>query len=671
MALQKLQFKPGIDRESTSYAKEGGWYDSDKVRFRSGNPEKIGGWDKYSPTAVEGAPRALHVWRTLDGTIYIAVGTNSKVYVETGGVFTDITPVRSTVNNVGASVGPFTTDGSTGVITVTHIGHGAINGDYVTISGSGAVGGIPAGEINAEHELTYVSASSYTIAVSTSSGSVASGGGASVTMNYQLSVGLVEQTYGYGFGASTYSTGTYGTARGAAVVGLPPRLWSIDNWGEDLIVNPNDGGIYVWDATNPLNRAVVVSGAPTKVSLINVTKDRHLVALGCNAPGSSSSAQDKLMIRWSHQEDYTAWTPVVTNTAGDQLLTGGTEILSTASVEGQSLVWTDTNVHSMQYIGPPYTFGFQQVGIGNGIIARNAWAVYDSVVYWMGLSAFYSYSGGVSTVPSTIQSFVFDGLSANNNRKIFAGLNSEFREITWFYPTNSMEDTFVSIATTTADTTITVATTAGYPQAGTVLIGDEYITYAGKTDCQLTGCTRGTGSTTAAEHAISVVVVLTSHPEPTEPCRYASFNIQEGSWYIGRMERCAWIDRGALKFPTSVDFRGYLFNHDKGSNAEGNPLCAFIESSDFDLGEGDSLFFVRRVIPDFVLEGSVTIKLKTRLYAQSTQVSEVVGTVTSGTEKIDARVRGRHAAIRVENLAAGDSWKYGATRVDIRPDGRR
>jgi hypothetical protein len=670
MPLQKLQFKPGIDRESTSYAKEGGWYDSDKVRFRSGNPEKIGGWDKYKPNAVTGVPRALHVWRDLAGTIYTAIGTHSKIYVETGGVFTDITPIRST-GSLGTN--PFTT-GAVGskVITVTHTAHGATNGDYVTFAAATATDGIPASELNAEHELTYVNSNTYTIVVATgaSSGSTAGGGG-SVTFSYQISVGPVDQTYGYGYGAATYSGGTYGTARASSSIGLPPRLWSIDNWGEDLIVNPNDGSIYVWDASSPAVRAVIITNAPTKVSLINVTKDRHLVALGCNTPGTSSSAQDKLMVRWSHQEDYTDWAPVITNTAGTQLLTGGTEIFSTASIEGQNVIWTDNNVHSMQYIGPPYTFGFQQIGVGNGIISRNAWATYDNAIYWMGPNAFYMYSGGVSTVPSTIQRYVFEGLSANNNRKIFAALNGEFREITWFYPTNTMEDTFVSLASTTTDTTITVSTTAGYPQAGTVLVGSEYITYTGKTDTQLTGCTRGTASTTAAAHTISTNVELTSHPEPTEPCRYASFNVQEQSWYIGRLERCTWIDKGALKFPTSADFRGYLFNHDKGTNAESTPLCAFIESSDFDLGEGDEMFFIRRVIPDFTMDGSVDMKFKTRRYSQSSQVSEVVGTVTPTTEKIDARVRGRHASLRIENLAAGDTWIYGATRVDLKSDGRR
>ena len=595
MPFQKLKFKPGIDRESTSYAKEGGWYDSDKVRFRSGNPEKVGGWDKYSPTAVQGVPRELHVWRDLAGTIYTAIGTHSKVYVETGGVFTDITPIRST-GSLGTN--PFTT-GSSGsaVITVTHTSHGATNGDYVTFAGATTTDGVPAAELNAEHELTYVNANSYTITVTTvaSSGSTAGGGG-SVTFSYQLSVGPVDQTYGYGYGATTYSSSTYGTARASSSIELPPRLWSIDNWGEDLIVNPTNGSIYVWDASAPSVRAVIITNAPTKVSLVNVTKDRHLVALGCNTPGTSSSAQDKLMVRWSHQEDYTDWAPVITNTAGNQLLTGGTEIFSTASIEGQNVIWTDNNVHSMQYIGPPYTFGFQQIGVGNGIIARNAWATYDNAVYWMGPNAFHMYSGGVSTVPSTIQRYVFEGMSANNNRKIFAALNGEFREITWFYPTNTMEDTFVSLVTTTTDTTITVSTTAGYPQAGTVLVGSEYITYTGKTDTQLTGCTRGTASTTAVAHTVGTNVELTSHPEPTEPCRYASFNVQEQSWYIGRLERCAWVDKGLLKFPTSVDFRGYLFNHDKGADAESTPLCAFIESSDFDLGEGDEMFFIRKVI---------------------------------------------------------------------------
>lgn len=672
MALQVLRFTPGVDKESTTYAREGSWNDADKVRFRAGMPEKIGGWEKYLSDAVTGTPRASRIWRALDGTIYLAIATSSKIYVETGAVFYDVTPIRSTVTSLGASTGPFTTDGSTGLVTITHTSHGALSGDYVTFSGATATGGITAAALNAEHQVTKVDANSYTITVTVVSSSATTGGGGSVTANYQINTAPVDQTNQYGFGSSTWGSEGWDTRRTASNVDIYPRTWVLDNWGEDLIINPNSGSLYLWDATNPSTRAVVISNAPTKVNYSIVTKDRHLIAFGANSPASAGSALDTMMVRWCHQETNTEWAPTVTNTAGGQLLNSGTEILAAADIDQQVLIWTDDSVYSMQYIGPPYTFSFNVVGTNTGVVSPRAWVSYSGVVYWMGESAFYYYSGSVITIPCSVQQFVFDALTESNKRKVFAGLNREFGEIMWFYPTATIEDSALNGALTSTATTISVDTTAGYPTSGEILVELERVSYTSKNDTQFLGCSRGATGTVAVAHSDGVSFSCLSNTEPTEPCRYVIYNILSKSWSIGRMERCTWDDKGALIYPLAADVNGYIYEHEKGTDADELPLPAYVESSDFDLGEGDRILFVSRVIPDFTINsGSVDITLKTRNFAQSSQVSEVVGTVTATTENINTRVRGRQASLRIENSDLSDSWEYGATRIDMRPDGRR
>ena len=779
MALQVLRFTPGINKESTTYAREGSWNDADKVRFRAGMPEKIGGWEKYVPTAVTGTPRASRIWRALDGTIYLAVATSSKLYVEAGAVLYDVTPFRTISTTLGTN--PLTTGASgSKVITVSHTAHGALTGDYIVLGTAVAVDGVPASELNINHELTVVNANSYTITVATtgaSSGSTAGGGtlvtartsrvslgtdpfivpatgmirvahtahgaltgdyvtfsgaatvglapasalnvehqitkidadsynitvqaadltatgsvtystglygagifsstvggGASVTANYQINTSPEDQTSQYGFGASTWGASTWDTRRTASSVAIYPRTWALDNWGEDLVINPNSGSLYLWDATNPSIRALIIPNAPTTVNYSVVTKDRHLIAFGTNSHDVTLSPNplDTMMVRWCHQENNTAWTPTVTNTAGGQLLNNGTEILAAADIDQQVLIWTDGSVYSMQYIGPPYTFSFNVVGTNAGVISPRAWIAYSGVIYWMGESSFYSYSGTVATIPCSVQQFVFDALTESNKRKVFAGLNREFGEIMWFYPTATIEDSALNGALTSTATTISVDTTAGYPTSGEILLELERVSYTSKNDTQFLGCSRGDTGTVATAHSDGVSFSCLSSTEPTEPCRYVIYNILSNDWSIGRMERCTWDDKGALVYPLAADVNGYIYEHEKGTDADDLPLPAYVESSDFDLGEGDSILFVSRVIPDFTINsGSVDITLKTRKFAQSSQVSEVVGNVTATTENINTRVRGRQASLRIENSNLNDSWEYGATRIDMRPDGRR
>ena len=676
MALLKLDFKPGVNKEDTPYTTEGGWVESDKIRFRSGRPEKIGGWEKYIPTQLTGVARALHVSRALDGTIYVAIGTNEKLYVETGGSLTDITPIRETQ----ALTNPFDTSAGSAVITVNDTAHGADDGAYVTISGSTDVDGIPAAEINAEHKITYIDANSYTITVTTTgSAGVTGGGGASVSVAYQINTGAVNGIYQYGWGAGAWNqprAGSFGWNRAAATAGvsLEPRIWHFQNWGEDIVAGYIGGPLYLWDATNPSTRATQITQAPHKVSHFVVTKDRHLVCMGCNQAGTANASTDldTMQIRWSGQEDYTDWTPTVVNTAGDQLLTGGTEIKAVADVESQTLIWTDDTVHAMQYLGPPYTFGFSQAGTAAGIASSNAWAAYNNVVYWMGDNAFYVYQGGTAVQACTVQKYVFSNLNVQQKAKVFAYIDRENHEISWFYPTTSVGARELNGAVTASDTTISVSSTGGYALSGSIQIGSEIIDYTGKTDASFTGCTRGARGTTAAAHADEAEVTNPdSNNWSDEPYHYVSFGLIDQLWWVGKLERTAWVDRGALQYPLATGPNRYLFEHEKGYDADGEPMVASIESADFDIGEGDQLMFIHRVIPDFTVTGSVDLRMRTRYYPLSDQVKEVIGTVTNSSTKIDTRIRGRQLALVIKSDELGDNWKYGSTRIDQRPDGRR
>lgn len=670
MAFLKLDFLPGVNKENTPYANEGGWVHSDKIRFRSGKPEKIGGWAKYHPDQVVGITRALHVFRVIDGTIYLAIATSEKIYVETGGLLTDITPIRETQ----ALSNAFATTSGSATITVTDVSHGCDDGDWVTISGAATLGGIPVGEINAEHKITYIDTDTYTFTVSTSATStVASGGGTSISAAYQINIGPSSGIYQYGFGAGTWGAGTWGTPRSSSNIVLDPRTWSLANWGEDLVFNHIGGAVYIWDATNPYDRATQITQAPHKVNHIIITQDRHMACFGCNQPGTAnaSSDLDDMQVRWCTQEDYTDWTPTAENTAGDQLLTGGTKIMGAANIEGQIIIWTDDDVHSMQYIGPPYTFGFQQVGTSSGLVSPKAWAAYNNTVYWMGDNGFYVYSGGTAAHPCTVQRYVFEEFSEQQKAKTFTAVNRENHEITWFYPANSQENTALNGALNATDTEIQVNSTAGFTLSGGIQIGTEIIDYTGKTDSKFTGCTRGARGTTPAAHDNRAEITNPDTQWSSEPYHYVTYSVIDKIWWIGLLERTAWVDKGALKYPIATGPDRYLFEHETGYDADGDPLVASIESGDFDLGEGDHLMLINRVLPDFTVDGSVDLRFRSRYYPLTDQVVETVGTVTNSTTKIDTRIRGRQMALVVESNGLGDWWKYGATRIDQRPDGRR
>jgi len=429
MPLQKLNLKPGVNRENTRYTTEGGWYESDKIRFRQGTPEKIGGWERISENTFLGVCRSLHQWSTLEGLIYTGVGTNLKFYVESGGAYYDITPIEET----NTLTDPFDTTNASSIVTVTDPGLGnLLSGDFVTFSGATAVGGLT---INGEYQIISVDplATTYTIDAGSLATSTATGGG-TVTAAYQINTGAAIAVPLVGWGASTWGSGTWGVG---ATSTKALRLWSQSNFGEDLIFGPRGGAIYYWDAsaglaTRAVDLADVVgaSGVPTSQNYLLVSDvSRFVFAMGCEDGG----VFDAMLIRWSDQEDATNWTPAATNQAGSLRLSRGSEIVTATQSRQEILVWTDTSLYSLQYVGAPIVWKAQLMGENTSIASENAVAYADGVAYWMGVDKFYKYDGRTQTLRCDLRQFIFNNLNAEQYDQIFAGTNEAFNEIWWFY----------------------------------------------------------------------------------------------------------------------------------------------------------------------------------------------------------------------------------------------
>jgi hypothetical protein len=448
MALTKLQFRPGINRDISSYSNENGWLDGNKVRFRFGFPEKIGGWEKYSGSSFLGTARGLHNWVALDGNIFLGIGTSLKYYIEQGLGFNDITPIRETTS---AGDVTFSATNGSSTITVTDTGHGAVQNDFVTFSGAVSLGGnVTAAVINQEYQIASVPTSNtFTIVAKDTSGSTVTAsasdsgnGGGSTVGAYQINVGLDNMVGGTGWSAGTWGRGTWNSSASVTVEGQL-RLWSHDNFGEDLLINPRDGGVYLWDKTNGTEtRAVEVStvtgasDAPTVAKQILVSdSDRHVIAFGTNTIGTS--VQDNLLIRFSDQESAVNWTPTTTNTAGSLKIGSGSRFVTALQTKREILVWTDTSLHSMTFIGPPFTFGIQQLASNITIIGPNAAVAVEDTVFWMGRDNFYVYNGATSQLPCNVKEKVFFDFNTDEEDKVFAGVNSNFNEIWWFYPSAS------------------------------------------------------------------------------------------------------------------------------------------------------------------------------------------------------------------------------------------
>ena len=785
MPLATVKFAPGFDKQSTAYGAEGKWIDGENIRFRYGQPEKIGGWVKLVSNKLYGSVRAQFAWTSLDGTRFLALGTDKKLYLYTEGAVHDITPVRATESNL---TNPFVTTSGSAIVTVTDAGHGASAGDFVTFSNADAVGGL---DMNAEFEITeIVSSSVYKVTHSSNASSGATGGGSStVDVEYQLSVGQEVNTYGYGWGVdawngiadtgritdqlnealdatetgvdvddgSKFANGDYilvdqeimkvtgvssntltvtrglTTNEGTTAVSagshdaathadnttvtiifdasdtsinatswneaasssetvLDSRYWVFENFGEDLLALQSNGKLFKWDKSSGVTtRAVVVhANAPTASRhLILSTPDRHAILLGTETTIGTSSTQDDLFLRFSSQEDTSTWSPAATNTAGSFRIQDGSKIITALRSRGSILIWTDTSLHSLQFIGPPFIFGLSQVASNCGAVSPYAAVDVNGTTFWMSQQSFYMFDGAVRKIPCPVQDYVFDDFSITQQPLVYAGLNSDFNEITWFYA--SADSDFI----------------------------DRNVTY----------------------------------------------NYVEGTWYTNSLDRTTWLDYGVYQVPYATQYSptvvgdtptvlgatdgsSIIYQHEEGVDNDTQAMECFLQSGDFDIQDGQDILSVSRFIPDFKdQEGSAEVLLSFKDFSQTTSTTALKnaisstsstsditlkksinfpseGTILIGTElitytsnntttgvlsgigraasgstatthasnkkvtnytnvrinrstvtptttKIDTRGRARQANIVISSTAVGDKWRYGTLRLDVKPDGGR
>jgi hypothetical protein len=762
MPLQKLQLRPGVNREGTDYANEGGFFISEKVRFRGGYAQKIGGWQNITSNGntFDGVCRYMWNYVSLLSQNILALATNQKIYVELGGVYHDITPLRTTVT-LGAD--PIATTNGSKLVTITASTHGATVGTYISISGATAVGGIT---LSGEYEIVGVpSDSAYTVIASTAATSTATGGGAAVVVAYDINSGPAVSTSAIGWGSGPWGFGGWGSN---TPIGLPMRLWSIINYGDDLLFAERDGGIYYWtDDTAAWSRAVTLkakidsvpkvattatfasgattivvadatgintgsviagSGIPTgayvttawtgttSLTLSAATIASATVSVtasysGLQAPDrtlviNSSPVRDfficfgskpynpvdfvtefdPLLIRWSDQENPYEWVPELTNQSGEQRITNGSMIMAAVSTRQEIAVLTDTAIYSMQYVGPPFVWSINLLDQDISVASQNSVIAVNNSVYWMGTDKFFVYNGRVDTLPCTLRQHVFSTLNRSQISQVMCGINEAYSEIWWFYPGTdsqvnslyvafnyqdgtwhygslnrtafvqqtlrnypmlsiSVQESYLSADITDSDTTITLLNASSFPNTGTIVIGSEEITYTGVSGNSLTGCVRGSNNTIAASHTA-----------------YSSVT---------------------MKAPNQVAF--HEIGWDDVSTGVAQPITAFIQTSDFDIGDGDQFSFVSRIIPDVKFLGSstqtpaVTLSLYPHNYpgalygtpdVDAVQATSVLP-VQQYTEQVYTRIRGRQLALRVTSSDLGVAWQMGAMRLDIRPDGRR
>ena len=614
MQLIDLKFKPGVDKQDSAYSAGDSrkYIDSDFVRFHYGKPERWGGW-KFLPNpnkTVVGVVRDTHSWIGLDGTRYLALGTDRKLYIYSEGIISDITPLRDTESLSN----PFTTNGST-TVTVTDASHGAIVGDFVTFDSFSSIDGL---DMNQEFEvITVPSANTYTVThTSTASGST-SGGGGSGNAKYQINVGPSTSTYGYGWGTLTWGESTWDTARSSSNVVVAGRNWSLDNFGEDLIATVLDGGTFIWDTSGGLStRATALSNAPTasRFSLVS-TDTRHLLIFGTETTIGNTSTQDDLLFRFSDREDATDYTPVSTNEAGSLRISDGSRIVGAVKSAGQILVWTDTSLHGVQFVGTPFTFGLRQLGANAGLIAQHAAIEVNGVAYWMSDDAFYLYDGVVKKMPCSVQDFVFDNISYTNKNDIAVGLNTAYNEIIWYYPSANA----------------------------------------------------------------------------TQIDRAVAYNYLEGTWYTVSLGRTTWLGAYVYESPIATEYNAsltanistilgltagasFVYEHEQGNNqADGTAISAFLETGSVEIADGDQLMSVSKLVPDFTnLANTMTATLTLEQYPQSSSNVTTSGSITSTTEKINVRGRGRAVKIKYETSTVNDTpWRLGSQKLQLRPDGRR
>jgi hypothetical protein len=685
MPLKKILFKPGTNQENTRYTNENGWYISEKVRFRQGTPEKIGGWQRISPYTFQGVCRFLWNWVTLSFDNLLAVGTNLKFYIERGGVYNDITPIRETATLTN----PFTTASGLATVTVTDASHGGATGDFVTFSGASAVGGLT---LNGNYQIANVTTNTYTITAASNASSTATGGG-TVTAKYEIDAGPAIQGAVIGWGSGGWGMGGWGTG----VAGTERlRLWDAQNWGEDLVFGYRGGAIYYWDATNGVTTRGValnsiggnvtftsasptvvtfasvllsegtavkfattgtmpsgvtasttyylrnVDGATANISasptgaLVNTAStgsdvyvselvdvpskqngmivsdtSRFLLLFGTTAYGSA--VLDPMLIRWGDQESVTDWIPAATNQAGSLRLSHGSQIISELQTRQEVLVWTDSALYSLQYLGPPFVWGSQLLGDNISIVSPNATAVASGVVYWMGIDKFYTYNGRVQTLRCDLRRYIFSDINVSQLDQIFAGTNEGFNEVWWFY--------------CSANSTVI----------------DKYVVY----------------------------------------------NYAEDIWYYGTMGRTAWLDSGLRNYPEAATYEYNIVDHEYGvddnSTGTATAIEAYIESAEFDIEDGQNFGFVWRMVPDLTFQGSTnqSPQVTMTLYGMNgsgsgfnTEAAKAVArtstvTIEQFTNIIYTRIRGRQMIMRVGSDGLGTTWQLGAPRIDVKQDGQR
>jgi hypothetical protein len=620
MPLTKLQIAPGIDKQNTEYGAEGKWVDCDNVRFRYGLPEKIGGWTKVTSDALVGATRAILTYSALNGVKYAIYGTNKKLYAYSENSYGDITPTRATGTGNITQFG--TTDGSS-TVTVTDSSHGALIGDFVTIASvSGAVGGISAANLQGEFEiLTVPTSNTYTIQAGAAASSTATGATANAT--YQINTGAAVSLFGYGWGAGTWSTSTWNTTRsgltGADGVLLQSAKWALDNWGEDVLALQFDGGLFYWDTSSGLSSNLAsttnVSGAPTKSRFMLVSgDDRHVICFGTETTIGTTSTQDNMFLRWSSQETTNTWTPTATNTAGSFRLTDGNQINTAVRSRGAVMIWTDTALYQMQFIGAPLTFGFKQIGSNCGAVGINAAVDVSGTSFWMSDDSFFLYDGAVKKIPCSVQDHVFDNINPNAKQDVFCAANSDFNEVMWFYPSANSTQIDKMVAYNYAENLWYVGTLARSSWADSGVYDNPYA---------------------------------------------AEFEAEDTTASISTIN--------GLKAG-----RTFVYLHETGVNDDGAAMSNHIESGDIDIADGDNFMSISRFIPDFKNQtGTVDVVLKTRPYPSGTQTSHGSFDVTTSTTKVDTRIRGRQVAVRISSDAIDDKWRYGTMRLDIKPDGMR
>ncbi len=617
MALSKIKFAPGVNKEGTEYSADAGWFDADKIRFRQGRPEKIGGWQKFSETSFLGVCRSIHDWSSLESIRYIGLGTHLKFYVVSGDLFNDVTPIRLTTSAGDATFAA--TDGSS-TITITETAHGAVVNDFVTFSDAATLGGnITATVLNQEYQIASVpTTNTFTIVAKDTSGATVTAnasdtgnGGSSTVAAYQINTGTNTFATGTGWGTAGWGVTAFGSVSSISSAGQL-RLFSQDNFGEDLVFNPRGGGIYYWDESSGTGARGVnisslagASNVPTIALQVMVSDiDQHVIAFGSNPIGSSQI--DPLFIRFSDQENAADWTPTATNTAGGVRINSGSQIIGAVQGRQEILVFTDVSLHSMRFVGAPFTFQFQTVSTDISMISPNAAVNARGSVYFMDKGGFYVYNGSVQPLPCSVKDYVFSNLNEDQSFKVFAAENNAFSEVIWYYPIGS---------------------------------GD------------------------------------------TEITNYVSYNYAENLWSVGTLARGAWRGAGTRNKPLATSVitdtdNNYLYSHEVGFDDDGSPMTAYVESGDLEIEEGQRFMMISRVIPDFAFSGttsdaSIDMTIKGKDFPLGSTSTLATATVTSSTDQNHVRARARHPIVRLESSGSGYGWRLGDLRFDIRSDGRR